>query len=271
MLGECLGIDNSAAVLAADSLPTSPTSWLGDTGASHHFCHIRDFFTNLVPFSSLFKIQQVLGIIDVTHHGTVTLRVDSASGKTSITLTNVLLVESMQFNIISLQRLRAAGYVYIFDEIPGKAEIKPRTNMEQVALFSETKAGRLTLDCTISTMLPSAPSLRHTENSSDLHHEHIDCGPAAILSRSATPEIDATQVPVGPAPTQFSDEQKKGPYRMDKLPSLQSAIAHVATSTSRTVTTLIFVHKSAPFLAQNIASVNPAAVPFLYTRVCSHV
>ena len=59
MLGECIGIENSAEVLAADALPISPTTWLGDTGAGHHICHRRDFFTDLVPLSGLFKIKQV--------------------------------------------------------------------------------------------------------------------------------------------------------------------------------------------------------------------
>ena len=46
--------------------------------------------------------------------------------------------------------LLAAGYIPVFNEIPGKAVIKKQISqgtLEQVALMTETKAGRLTLDC----------------------------------------------------------------------------------------------------------------------------
>ena len=68
----------------------------------------------------------------------------------------------MHFNIISLQRLRAANFVYIFNEIPGKAVIKnARGGME--ALMTESKSGRLTLDCKILSTTTPLPSSRHVE------------------------------------------------------------------------------------------------------------
>ena len=105
--------NNSTELLAADPLPMSPTIWLGHTNASHYMCHQRDFFIDLSPLSGPVKIKQVQGTVDVTHHGTMMLQVDSISGKTTIGLKNMVLIESTQFNIISLQRLRAVGYVYI--------------------------------------------------------------------------------------------------------------------------------------------------------------
>ena len=94
------------------------------------------------------------------------LQVDSAYGKKNLRLTNVLLIESMQINILSLQKLRAAGFVYPFIEVPGKAVIKkhlPGGQLEQVAFMTESKAWRLTLDCTIISLLSSLPSCRQVE------------------------------------------------------------------------------------------------------------
>ena len=80
------------------------------------------------------------GTIDVTHHGTVMLQVDPATGKRELKLSNVLLVESMQFNIMSLQKFLATGYIYTFNLIPGKVVVQkqlPTEAMEQVALLRE--------------------------------------------------------------------------------------------------------------------------------------
>ena len=54
--------------------------------------------------------------------------------------------------------------------------------MEQVALFTETKAGRLTLDCTISTLLPKVPLQVFVNTlSMDLLHRRLGhCGEAAL-------------------------------------------------------------------------------------------
>ena len=161
MTGEGVFIDISSSVLAAGHLTTSPTTWLCDTGASHHICHRREFFTTLQPISGTFRIKQVQGTIDVTHHGTVMLQVDSATGKRQLKLSNVILIESMQFNILSLQKVLATGYIYTFNLIPGKAVVQkqlPTGAVEQMALFSKSKDGRLTLDCTMTTLLLVLPS-----------------------------------------------------------------------------------------------------------------
>ena len=111
MTGEGIIIDISSSVLVANHMTTSPTTWLCDTGASHHICHRREFFTDLKPIQGTFRIKQVQGTVDVTHAGTVMLMVDSATGKRELTLLNVLLIESMQFNIFSLQRILGNGYI----------------------------------------------------------------------------------------------------------------------------------------------------------------
>ena len=117
--------------------------------------------------------------------------VDSAIRKRELTLSNVLLIESMQFNIFSLQRVLATGYIYTFNLIPGKAVVQktlPTGAMEQVALFSQSKQGRLTLDCTMSTSLPTLPSTGHAEVfvntlSMDLLHRRLGHSGEASLHR----------------------------------------------------------------------------------------
>ena len=66
------------------------------------------------------------------------LEVDSATQK--LRLDNVLLIESMSFNILSLQKLRAADFFYVFREIPGKIILKKELlngDLQQVALLTE--------------------------------------------------------------------------------------------------------------------------------------
>ena len=62
----------------------------------------------------------------VTHWGTVMLEVDSAWRKRPLRLTNVLLIESMDFNILSLQNIRAAIFIPVYDEVEGKVVIKKK-------------------------------------------------------------------------------------------------------------------------------------------------
>ena len=65
--------------MAADAAKS--TTFLGDTGASHHIVHKREYFAELSPLPRPFKINQVQGTVEVTHWGKVMLEVDSASGK----------------------------------------------------------------------------------------------------------------------------------------------------------------------------------------------
>ena len=68
MLGELSTIDISGAeVLISDSLSSTSSTFLGDSGASHHICHKKELFTELSPIPGQFKISQVQGTVDVTH------------------------------------------------------------------------------------------------------------------------------------------------------------------------------------------------------------
>ena len=117
------------------------------------------------------------------------LEVDSATGKLKLRLDNVLLIES--FNILSLQKLRAAEFFYVFRETPGKVVLKkelPNGDSQQVALLTETTAGRMTLDYTILPLPVSMASCRQAEffNNSlsmDLLHLRLGHSGQAALHR----------------------------------------------------------------------------------------
>ena len=119
------------------------------------------------------------------------MEVDSALGKQPLRLTNVLLIESIDFNILSLQRLRAAGFIPVYAEVEGKVVIKkrlPTGALEQVALLSESIEGRLTLDCKILSPHSPLPSIRHAEAysnslSMDLLHRRLGHSGQAALHR----------------------------------------------------------------------------------------
>ena len=177
--------------LATGLLSTPATTFLADSGASHHICHDRKYFCKLEPLSGPFKVNQVQGSIDVFFSGSVMLEVDTTVGKQNFRLDNVLLIETMSFNIISLQKLRAANMFYVFNELPGKVVLKkglPNGKLAQVALFSETPSGRMTLDCRILTPPPIMPSCRQAEVfsnslSMDLFHRRLGHSGQAALQR----------------------------------------------------------------------------------------
>ena len=179
----------NGAVVQIDSAKS--TTFLGDTGASHHIVHKRGYFSELSPLPGPFHINQVQGKIQVTYWGTVMVEVDSAIGKQPLRLTNVLLIESMEFNILSLQKMRAAGFIPVYAEVEGKVVIKkrlPTSALEQVALLSKSIEGRLTLDCKILSPLSPLPSLRHAEAfsnslSMDLLHRRLGHSGEAALHR----------------------------------------------------------------------------------------
>ena len=69
------------------------------------------------------------------------LEMDSTSGKQPLRLTNVLLIETMDFNIPILQNLRAVGPIPVYAEMEWKVIIKKwlsTSGMEKVALLYET-------------------------------------------------------------------------------------------------------------------------------------
>ena len=146
--------------MAASVINTNSTDFLGDTGVSHHIVHKKEYFQDMTHLPGIFKIHQVQGTVSVTHWGTVIVEVDSACGKKPLRLTEILYIDSLNFNILSMQKLRAASLIPVFNEIPNKVVIKkrlPQGELEQVALMSETKQGRLSLDCKILSSLGCHP------------------------------------------------------------------------------------------------------------------
>ena len=150
---------STGEALATGHMTSSTNTFLADSGASHHICHERASFCKLAPLPGPFKIQQVQGTVDVTHSGTVMVEVDSVHGKVPLTLKNVLFIPSMDFNILSMQKMVAADFIPVYNEIPGKVVIKKilqQGGVEKVALLSISTSGRLTLDCRISHSHPLA-------------------------------------------------------------------------------------------------------------------
>ena len=90
-----------------------------------------------------------------------------------------------------MQKLWAASLIPVFNEIPNKVVIKkllPQGEPEQVALMSETKQGRLTLDFNILSPSPRLPSTRHAKMlsntlSMDLLHRRLGHSGQAALQR----------------------------------------------------------------------------------------
>ena len=113
---------------------------LRDTGASHHIVCKREYFQDLSPLPGPFGINQVQGTVAVTYWGTIVLQVDGDKGKQPLWLMEVLLIETMDFNIVSLQKLRAAGFIPVYDKVEGKVVINKKifTGVyTQVALLTE--------------------------------------------------------------------------------------------------------------------------------------
>ena len=155
-------IDSNRNEAMASQAVNKSMEFLADTRASHHIAHKREFFMDLTPLSRPFNIQQVQGKIAVTHSGTVIMEVDSKHGETALRLTNVLFIESMQFNILFLQQLLAADFIPVFNEITNQVVIKKiisHGGVEQVALLSRSKASRLTLDYIIFSSPPTLLSI----------------------------------------------------------------------------------------------------------------
>lgn len=78
------------------------------------------------------------GEVHIKYHGTIVLEVDSQKGRKNLTLLNVLLIESLSFNILSLQKLLSAKLIYTFNLVPGKVVIQKSKEgvMVQVALMT---------------------------------------------------------------------------------------------------------------------------------------
>ena len=98
------------------------STFLGDTGASHHIVCKREYFMDLspLPASSPFKINQVQETVAVTYWERVVLEVDGDKGKQPLRLSKVLLIDNMDFNILSLQKLKTANFIPVYDVMEGK-------------------------------------------------------------------------------------------------------------------------------------------------------
>ena len=205
-LADCESTSKSSGEVLANVTVSMPQTFLADSGADHHICHDRSYFCKLSPLSGPFKVNQVQGSIDVTHSGSVMLEVDSSTGKKKLRLDNVLLIESMKFNIVSLQKLRATDFHYVFKEIPGKVVLKKELqngDKEQVALFTETTSGHMTLDCKIPTLLTLPdllPSCRQAEVFRDPFYQQTS-SPAESVSVDTSTKIATADVPANPAQT----------------------------------------------------------------------
>ena len=64
-------IDNNTYEAMTAHAANKSTEFLVDSGASHHICHKKEFFTELTLLPGPFSIQQVQGTVAVTHSGTL--------------------------------------------------------------------------------------------------------------------------------------------------------------------------------------------------------
>ena len=60
----------------------------------------------------------------MTHSGTVIVEVDSVHGKVPFRLTDVLFIDNLPFNILSLQKLVEGDLIPVYNEIPDKVVLK---------------------------------------------------------------------------------------------------------------------------------------------------
>ena len=68
----------------------------------------------------------------MTHSGTVIVEVDSVHGKVPFRLTDVLFIDSLPFNILSLQKLVEGDFIFVYNEVPHKVVLKCNESAMQV-------------------------------------------------------------------------------------------------------------------------------------------
>ena len=106
-----------------------------DSGASKHMCHQRQMFTSFIQLRNPFDVTLGDGSINkATAIGKVDLKIKSEGENSILHLQNVLFVETLSFNLISVSRLSKAGCRIVFDD--KKCEILDSSN-EIVALGTE--------------------------------------------------------------------------------------------------------------------------------------
>ena len=86
----------SGTILTSSSSPLCvSSSWILDTGATHHVCCSLHYFTSYEYVSNSNITLPTSTLVHVTHVGTIQLR-------TSLTLHNVLFVPHFRFNLLSV-------------------------------------------------------------------------------------------------------------------------------------------------------------------------
>ena len=106
----------SSALLTADRSSLSPVPWVVDSGASDHFCFDRDYF---LTYSTVDGRKVGVGggrLISIAGTGTVHINIASPTGKghTTVTLSSVLHIPHLGYNLLSVRALCRAGYTVGF-------------------------------------------------------------------------------------------------------------------------------------------------------------
>lgn len=84
--------------------------WIFDSGASTHMTHQLDLLTNYRVIDSIVRIGK--GHIKAHGIGSVTLRVTTSKGSSTVTFNNILHVPELEANLLSSETLRNKGLFY---------------------------------------------------------------------------------------------------------------------------------------------------------------
>lgn len=145
----------SDVLLQAQEIPTN--TWLIDTGATHHFCANRSWFTSVKLFSA--RIASATGETEAQGQGEITMKI----GNLKIVLKDVVYVPNLKVNTICPERLKkdnCVGY----------------TNWQQNRLFD----GKTGLTLTNLDVLNGIPSLRISQEESLLRVHYFETQDKAV-------------------------------------------------------------------------------------------
>ena len=170
--------------------------WLADSGASHHLCTDYESFSEVSRMEKAATIHQVHGTVAVHEWGTVLLACKGeGSSESIITLKDVLYVPQLRVNLFSIQKLRQAHYIPVYNERRGKIIIKERVGegvaarLVQVATMTESNLMRPTLDChvvmrhSLPSPLPRMHEALHSQLSMSLLHRRLGHSGQGALHR----------------------------------------------------------------------------------------
>ena len=112
----------------------------------------------------------------------------SSTGSRNLLLSEVLYIPTMDFNLLSLQKIIKANCIPVFGQIQDKCIIKKLLQdgeQEQIALLDNAN-GRLTLECDMAPRTPAALPFTST------HHQFLPALPptptsSTIYSKTASP------------------------------------------------------------------------------------